>query len=303
MMTIGSCFSDSMGERLLSNKFQTLVNPFGTTYNPHSIHKLIRMIIHNQIPSPETYLEREDIFSNYDFHSSLSEQTRESLEQTLKEKINSIHSFLAKCDFLFITYGTAWVYERKDNCEIVANCHKQPSQLFSKRLMSQAEIEKDFNALLIDLKKLNPNIKVILTLSPVRHLKDTLELNSVSKAIVRSACYSITQKYEDVDYFAAYEIMMDDLRDYRFYSSDMIHPSEDAENYIWDKFADRYFSPEMRTTIHDWQTVKKMIDHKPFHPNSASHQKFLNETLFKLENLKSRINVVYEIAELRKLIH
>jgi hypothetical protein len=302
-MTIGSCFSDSMGERLLSNKFQTLVNPFGTTYNPHSIHKLIRMIIHNQVPSPETHLYRDGIFSNYDFHSSLSEQTRELLEQTLKEKINSVHSFLTKCDFLFITYGTAWIYERKDNGEIVANCHKQPSQLFSKRLMSQAEIEKDFDALFFDLKQFNPNIKIIITLSPVRHLKDTLELNSVSKAIVRSACYTLTQSHEDVDYFAAYEIMMDDLRDYRFYSSDKIHPSEDAENYIWDKFADRYFSPETRTTIQDWQTVKKMIDHKPFHPNSASHQKFLNETLSKLENLKLRINVVNEIAELRKLIH
>ncbi|HEY5822807.1 MAG TPA: GSCFA domain-containing protein [Cyclobacteriaceae bacterium] len=297
ILTIGSCFADSIGNRLAGNKFHALTNPFGTTYNPLSIHKLLQMACHNQVPSPETYLINEDIHSNYDFHSSLSALSRQELEKKLKEMIGGVHHFLSQCDFLFITYGTSWVYERKDTQETVANCHKQPSSLFTKSLLNQKAIEDSFKEMYADLKKLNPNIQIILTLSPVRHLKDTIELNSVSKSILRTACYTISESSEDVNYFPAYEIMMDDLRDYRFYTADMIHPSAEAEEYIWNKFSESHFSPETRNLLKEWQTVKKMIEHRPFHPSSASHQKFVKDLRAKLEALQPKLDVSQELSQ------
>ena len=295
ILTLGSCFADSIGNRLADNKFHALINPFGATYNPLSIQKLIRMACYNQVPSPETYLANEDIHSNYDFHSSLSALSRQELEKKLKDIIGGVHHFISRCDFLFITYGTSWVYERKDIQEVVANCHKQPSSVFNKSLLNQKAIEDSFNEMYADLKKLNPKIQIILTLSPVRHLKDTIELNSVSKSILRTACYSISERSEDVNYFPAYEIMMDDLRDYRFYAEDMIHPSAEAEEYIWNKFSESYFSNDTKALLKEWQTVKKMMEHKPFHPLSLSHQKFVKDIRAKLEALQPKLDVSEEL--------
>jgi len=302
ILTLGSCFSDSIGNTLKGNKINTLVNPFGTAYNPVSIQKLMQMAIRNEKPSDDTYLLRDEIHSNYDFHSSFSDLTKGKLEKRMVGQINTVHTYLHTCDFLFITWGTAWVYERKDNRQIVSNCHKQPSVLFSKRLLTHKEIINSFIALHHDLKQFNPGIKIILTLSPVRHLKDTMELNNVSKSVLRLACHSITQRVEETDYFPAYEIMMDDLRDYRFYAADRIHPSVEAEEYIWEKLTDRYFDSDTKSIIQQWELVKKLLAHKPFHAQSASHQKFLNETLLKLKALSTKINVEDEILLLSQEI-
>jgi len=297
ILTSGSCFADSIGNRLIDNKFHTLINPFGTTYNPLSIHKLVRMACYNQVPPPETYLDNEDIHSNYDFHSSLSALNRQELEKKLKNVIGSTHHFLNQCNFLFITYGTSWVYKRKDNQEIVANCHKRPASLFTRSLLNQKVIEDSFNEMYADLRRINSSIQIILTLSPVRHLKDTIELNSVSKSVLRTACHFISENHENVNYFPAYEIMMDDLRDYRFYAADMIHPSFEAEEYIWNKFSESYFSQEARDLMKEWQTVKKMMEHKPFHPASASHQKFLKDIRAKLQALQPKLDVSRELNQ------
>ncbi len=302
ILTLGSCFSDSIGTRLKGNKIMTLVNPFGVSYNPISIHKLIRMAINAENPADETSVQRDGIFFNDDFHSSLSGASKEELQRAIHHKLNEVKDFLRACDFLFITWGTAWVYERKDNKAIVSNCHKQASTLFSKRLLTQEEIVTSFNEVYNDLLKFNPNLKIILTLSPVRHLKDTMELNTVSKSLLRTAIHSITQAHEEIDYFPAYEIMMDDLRDYRFYASDMIHPSEEAEAYIWGKFTDRYFDTDSKDILNQWESVRKLLSHKPFHISSAAHQKFLHETLLKLKSLRTKINVEEEILRIEQTL-
>lgn len=302
ILTLGSCFSDSIGSTLKENKIVTLVNPFGVTYNPVSIQKLLQMSMGTKNPEDETFIERDGIFYNDDFHSSLSGSDKERLQKRIYEKLNEVSAFLHACDFLFITWGTAWVYERKDNKAIVSNCHKQASTLFSKRLLTQEEIVTSFNELYSDLLKFNPDLKIILTLSPVRHLKDTMELNTVSKSLLRTAIHSITQAHEKIDYFPAYEIMMDDLRDYRFYASDMIHPSRDAEIYIWEKFTDRYFDMDTKDILHQWESVRKLLSHKPFHITSAAHQKFLQETLLKLKLLRTKINVEEEILQIEQTI-
>jgi hypothetical protein len=239
---------------------------------------------------------------NYDFHSEISDLNKHGLSAKLKDITGTTHYQLAGAEWLIITYGTAWVYERKETGEVVANCHKMPNILFAKSLVSQEEIADSFGALYEELKKFNPAIKIILTLSPVRHIKDTLELNSVSKAVVRAACHTIAGSFADVSYFPAYEIMVDDLRDYRFYKSDMIHPTDVAEDYIWEKFSEKYFSPDLKTFVLQWKEIQQAINHRPFHPTSVAHQSFLKETLKRLESLKEMVDVEDELALIKSRI-
>jgi hypothetical protein len=300
IITIGSCFSDSIGHLLEDAKIKTLVNPFGTVYNPHSIHKLTRYAIFNESVAGHTNLIHGDIHLNYDFHSQLSSLSADELRSQLANAIGTAHHFIKDAHWLMITYGTAWVYERTDTKEIVANCHKQPASSFSKYLMTQKKIIESFSLMYDDLKKLNPGIRIILTVSPVRHLKDTLELNSVSKSLLRIACHTLQETYTDVIYFPAYEILLDDLRDYRFYKADMLHPTAEAENYIWEKFVERYFDVGLKEFLEKWKSIRMALMHKPFHPASKAHQQFLRDTLKKLEALQSQVDVTREIENLKE---
>lgn len=300
IITIGSCFSDSIGHLLEDAKIKTLVNPFGTVYNPYSIHKLTRYAIFNESVAAHTNLIHGDIHLNYNFHSELSALSADALRGHLANAMGTAHHFIKDARWLMITYGTAWVYERNDTKEIVANCHKQPANTFSKYLMTQKKILESFAAMYDDLKKLNPGIRIILTVSPVRHIKDTLELNSVSKSILRIACHTLQETYADVSYFPAYEILLDDLRDYRFYKADMLHPTTEAENYIWEKFVSSYFNEELKEFLETWTSLRMALRHKPFHPASKAHQQFLRDTLKKLEALQSRVDLSHEIENLKE---
>jgi hypothetical protein len=295
ILTLGSCFADVMGQRLKSNKIITDANPFGAIYNPHAIHRVLKYAIENTTPAENTFLQNNQVFLNYDFHSELSALSALELKNVLSEKIRSTHNFLKAAEWLIITYGTAWVYQRSDNEAVVANCHKMPSQNFTKSLLTQKKIIESFEAMYEALRSLNPNIKIVLTVSPVRHIKDTLVLNSVSKSTLRLACHSISNSFPDVDYFPAYEIMVDDLRDYRFYKADMIHPSEEAENYIWQKFIDCYADKALKTFLYAWSEIRIAMAHKPFHPNTKAHQDFLKEILRKLDMLKNQVNTETEV--------
>jgi len=295
IITVGSCFSDAIGNQLQQNKFGALINPFGTTYNPHSIHKTLRYTIHNQITPEHTYIENQGIFSNYDFHSSFSSTKKNEVVKNIQETIGTSHYFLKDASWIIVTYGTAWVYERNDTGDIVANCHKVSSSKFTKSLISQKKVLESFKEFYSDLKNFNPTCKIILTVSPVRHIKDTLSLNNVSKSVLRLACQTISETYPNVFYFPSFEIMMDDLRDYRFYKSDMLHPSEEAEEYIWNKFTTNFFDDATKDFILQWQPIRTALKHKPFHPLSYAHQTFLQNILVQLQALKHRANVENEI--------
>jgi len=296
ILTIGSCFSDAIGSQFVRNKINCKANPFGVLYNPASIHKVVQYSIANQSVPEDTFLHRDDVFFNYDFHSEFSSMNLSHLQEQLKTIIAKTHSFLKGTHWLIITYGTAWVYERNERSSIVANCHKMAQTMFTKSLMTQKKVLDSFDSMHQALKAVNPDLNILLTVSPVRHIKDTLELNSVSKSVLRVACHTITEQYRDVYYFPAYEIMMDDLRDYRFYKADMIHPSTVAEEYIWQKFAERYFDEELTTFLRKWEEIQSALAHKPFHPFSAAHQHFVKEMLKKLEELKGVVNVDEEAA-------
>jgi hypothetical protein len=301
VLTIGSCFSTSIGQQLAQHKFHCLVNPFGAIYNPVSIHGLLQFAIENKAPSDNSYTLNEAQWKNYDFHSSFSSPSKTTVEEKIQAAISNAHLFLQSVDYIIITYGTAFVYERKDTRDVVGNCHKQPSENFIKRLLSVDEIIHSFNQVFQSIKAKYPTIKFILTVSPVRHIKDTLELNSVSKSLLRVAIHQLKEQL-NIDYFPAYELMMDDLRDYRFYEVDMIHPNQQAIDYIWGKFSDQYFSDSTKNFIKQWKDIQAALNHRPFNPEGEAHQKFLRKTLEKLDDLNKLADVQKEIDQLQKLI-
>ncbi len=295
ILTIGSCFSQVIGDRLYQNKFNTLVNPFGTVFNPISIVRLLEATSTNDFQKIDCSLESQGAWFNYHVHSELYGNTKEELNVKVENTIAEAHSSFLEVDTLIITLGTAFVYRLNSTGEIVANCHKVPSANFSKELLTVQEILSSFASLLTQWKSERPKLRIVLTVSPVRHTRDTLALNNLSKSILRLACHELCETYSNVVYFPAYEIMLDDLRDYRFYKEDMIHPTEVAEEYIWNKFSDAYFNESTKQLLQEWSSIYKALQHKPFRQESEEYKKFLRETLKRLELLKGKMEVGEEI--------
>ena len=297
LMTIGSCFSDHIGERLVQNKFDTLSNPFGVIFNPISIHKLLNIAAKNHPIDPENWLQSQEIYLHYDVHSQLGNVNQQDAKDNINYAINTAYHQLQKAKWLIITWGTAIVYERKDTGEVVANCHKVPNNQFIKRILSSNEIVTSFETMLSNLP---PNLNILLTVSPVRHLKETLELNSVSKSTLRIACHQLANKHNRVKYFPAYELILDDLRDYRFYKSDMLHPDEDAIDYVWYKFLQTYFDKSTLDFIQKWKKITAAINHKPFNEHSDVHQRFIKSTIKTITELNTVVDVTTEINYLEQ---
>lgn len=298
IFTIGSCFSSHIGEKLTSNKFGVFANPFGVIFNPCSIFKVLQLTEAQATPAENGYINREGIHYHYDFHSTFSDPDLDTLRLALEKSITTAFDHLQTANWLLITFGTAFVYRQKENNEVVANCHKVPADQFTRHLLKVGEITASFHQLYKKLKLVNPGLKIILTVSPVRHIKDTLPLNSVSKSTLIIACKEICDQFSEVGYFPSYEIMLDDLRDYRFYEADMLHPNKVAVNYIWEKFAHTNFDDETLGFLNEWEKVLQALKHRPFHPNSPSHQAFIMKTIQRLDDLKEKVDVSHEIQSL-----
>lgn len=285
ILTIGSCFTESIGKKFDEHAFQMSINPFGTTYHPLSIHRLINYAIDVEYPPEHTYLVNNGVQLNYNFNSNLRSVNSADLKKEIKESIESCHDFIKQCQVIMITYGTAWLFERTDTGEGVANCHKMPASHFTRRLTPAEEIVSSFKEMHRSMLSINPDIRIILTVSPVRHTKDTFPLNSVSKAVLRVACHQLANEVKNVEYFPAFEIMMDDLRDYRFYGPDMIHPNEVAEDYIWKIFKASFIEEKDVQLMDQWSEMIRRINHRAFNPLTKEHIAFLNATLSKLNEL------------------
>ena len=299
IMTVGSCFSEVIGSQLTDNKLQCLCNPYGTVFNPSSIFKLVSHSLQNQPVFKHLMLENNGIWQHYDFHSKFYAHSRLELEQELNGIHKKVNQFLRKANFLVITLGSSIVHQLRENSQIVSNCHKAPASNFKKEMLSVKEVELKFRAMYEALKMQNSKIKILLTVSPVRHTRETLPLNSVSKSILRTACYLLEQEFSDVHYFPSYEIMMDDLRDYRFYKADLIHPNEQAEQYIFEKFAETYFTEDLNVFLKEWNKVKMSLNHRPIQTDTAAHQQFLIDLLAKLDTMSGKIDVSHEMEEVR----
>ncbi|MEM9833866.1 MAG: GSCFA domain-containing protein [Bacteroidota bacterium] len=303
LLLVGSCFTEAMGERFQRNKFEVRVNPFGTLYNPVSLFRLLDDAVCQTMPADDTYLVNQDIHFNYQFHSDFSGDSRVGLQTQIEQTLSNTRQYLKDCQWLILTLGSAFAYERLDNGQLVSNCHKMPAQLFRKRLFNTEEIITQFDRLEQILQAWNPEIQYIFTVSPVRHLRDTLIQNSLSKSVLRWVVHTLQQKYPDnIYYFPSYEIMMDELRDYRFYRDDMLHPSEMAEDYIWQTFVENCLDAKSQNFLKTWKPLYQALQHRAFRPTSEAHQQFLRKTISRLKQLSQQIDVTAEIQELERQI-
>ena len=298
VVTIGSCFADVLGRQLTDNKVAVRSNPFGTLFNPVSIAKLLLASLQSAGPDPDLYVERDGLWFHYDFHSSFWGRSRDELHARLTDLLTQTGDALRNANWLVLTLGTATVYRHLETGKVVANCQKMPGFLFEKYLYAYEHVQQTLTDLVKKLKRVNPGLQILLTVSPVRHTKDTLPLNQASKSILRAVSHELTVWNDQVHYFPAYEIMMDDLRDYRFYEADLIHPNAVAETYIFEKFAECAFDDELRSFMTEWQSLRKSMAHRPFHEGTESHRRFLEKLLQQLDAVSKKTDVTREKQEI-----
>lgn len=250
LVLLGSCFSDSMGERLAACGVPVCANPGGTLYNPLSIAAVAEAALEGELPEEAEFLY-EGRWRTWLMSTRLSAPDREEARALQREAISVLHNALLSAQAAVFTFGTAWVYEHHPSPLspwewTVANCHKVPAREFRRRRLSVAEITDRWQPLLHRLAELNPSLRIIFTVSPIRHFKDGARENTLSKAVLHLATHELTYTGPGSDYFPAWELLMDQLRDYRFYARDMLHPSEQAADFIFARFAGHYFSEPLR---------------------------------------------------------
>ena len=301
VLTVGSCFADSIGERLRLHKVNALVNPFGTVFQPLALAQLLRAAAGEEQDWQQHVVEARGRWQSYDFHGTIGAESPVELLQAIQEKVSQVGEFLRTADAVVLTLGTAWAYRLRETGELVSNLHKLPANLFEKELLTADEIINGLAEVHALLRRVNPEIRIVLTVSPVRHIKDTLPLNAVSKSVLRVACHYLSELLPNVSYFPAYELLTDDLRDYRFYAADMLHPSEVAEDYIWERFARTYFDADFGRFRKEWAAVRQALGHRPLHIGAPEHRAFLDQTRERLERMADQgVEVRQELRDVQR---
>lgn len=285
---IGSCFSDEIAQKLLFFKFNVLSNPFGILYNPVSIFQSIQRIVLKENVQANDFFLDGDIYKSFHFHSSIAGINLNDVTNDVNTLVETSHDFLKKSDIIFITYGTSYVYELKKTRQIVANCHKVPASEFYHRMLTDDEVLKAMQDTIECLRLVNTQAHIIFTISPVRYLKYGSFENQVSKSLLFVSLHKILQQYADVFYFPAYEIFMDELRDYRYYASDMIHPSDDGVEHVWKRFKEALIEETEYDLMKRIEEIKQACMHKPMFPQSASYQSLRQNILSKIEKLEQQ---------------
>ena len=289
ILMIGSCFSDSIGKKLNYYKFTNFINPNGIVFNPISIENSVKEAVHKKEYTKDDLVFYDGLWHSFNHHSKFSGVTPEL--NVKNENIIAFYDALKTTTHLIITLGSAWVYRYLKTNTIVANCHKIPQNEFRKNLLSIAEIERSLQNTIDLIKSVNTDVSILFTVSPVRHLKDGFIKNQLSKSHLIAAIHNIKEK--NVSYFPAYEIVMDELRDYRFYKEDMIHPNKIAINYIWERFCKTWMSDTTIQTMDEVTTIQKGLAHIPFHPKSEQHQEFLKNLETKIKELQLKFPEIH----------
>ncbi|SRX54585.1 GSCFA domain-containing protein [Aequorivita sp. CIP111184] len=301
ILLLGSCFSENIGGKFDFYKFQNLQNPFGVIFNPVSIEKLIVRAIEKVSFSEKDIFHHNEIWKCFEAHSELSSLVKDEFLKSLNSALQSLRETLFSSTHIIFTFGTSWVYREKESKEVVANCHKLPQKNFTKELLSIKAISKSIQNIFDRISEINPNATIINTVSPVRHIKDGFVENSLSKAHLLSAIHQTICHPELVEgqqssivnlqfhYFPSFEIMMDELRDYRFYAEDMIHPNKTAIEIIWQKFFTVWISSETESLQMEIASIQSGLLHRPFNPTSAEHHQFLENLLQKISALKEQL--------------
>ena len=265
----------------MNSKFKINNNPFGIIYNPISIANSLTRIKKKQLYTEQEISSQQGKFFSFDHHGSFSSFNQQECLDKINNEIIGAHQHLLETKIVVVTLGTAWVYETIENNKLVANCHKLPSKKFTKRLLSVDEILHVWIPIIEQLK----NVNFIFTVSPVRHINDGLHENNISKSVLHLATHQLIQQNKKGHYFGAYEMVIDELRDYRFFKEDMIHPTPQAINYVWDKFASTYFNEQTTQLNQRIEKLQQAVNHRPFNFESESHQKFVKEQIHQMKLL------------------
>lgn len=275
IMLVGSCFSENFGKLMLDNKFDVYQNPCGIAFNPESVSKSIEFLLDAPFPFNKALVENNNLWHSIFHHGSFSKKSRRELEDSIRESISRGTTAIQNAKFLFLTFGTAWYYKYKKTDSIVSNCHKIPNKEFEKRLFTIDEIVSTYSKLIPKIRETNPDIEIVFTVSPVRHLGDGAHNNLISKSTLVLAIEKLISKFDHCSYFPAYEIVIDDLRDYRFFAEDLVHINKTAISYIWKIFLETYMQNETRAMIGKVENIMKAMTHRPLDVESAQYKNFL----------------------------
>lgn len=285
---IGSCFTENIGNYLNELKLPVYINPTGIIYNPISICSSINYLSQGKLFEEKDLDFYNELYFSFDHHSRFSNHDKKICLENINKELCVASRFLDKTEFLFITLGSSYIYTHKERNKIIANCHKLPSIIFTKSLLNTTAIVYEFERTLFLLKKINPDIRIVFTVSPVRHWRDGAIENQRSKSVLISSIHEIIENNKNCFYFPAYELMMDDLRDYRFYAEDMIHPNSTAIEYIREKFIETFIDDESKDIMKSVMKLRRALEHRPFEKNSISYKKFMTDQLALTNELKSK---------------
>lgn len=289
ILLMGSCFTDSIGRKLQEYLFPVKINPFGVLYNPLSIMNGLGILA-----DKTDYQENEigyfnDLWFSWDHHSSFSHPEKEHCLERINKELRNSSGFLSQAEILMITFGTSWIFRLKSNGQVVANCHKHPEKLFDRIFLNPEDIVRSWSEFIPELLKINPELRIIFTVSPVRHLKDGAHGNQLSKASLLLSVNRLCRLFpENLEYFPAFEILLDDLRDYRFYAPDMLHPNDTAITYVQKIFAECYFDTETRNINRELESLAEAWNHRFFNPDAPASIRFRKKTNERVDMLRKK---------------
>lgn len=289
---MGSCFSENIGAKLEYFQFQQTTNPFGIIFDPVSNFSLLDRALDQRMFEAKDIFQRDDTFFTFEAHSSVFAEDADTLVDKLNAQLLVLRSQLLASSHLILTFGSAWVFRHRESSEIVANCHKIPQGEFSKEILSVDQISEVIQNSLLKLMQVNPKLQIICTVSPVRHIRHGIVENSRSKAHLLAAVYESIEKHSQWHYFPSFELMMDELRDYRFYDPDLLHPSSMAIDIIWDRFASVWIDDETQSLREKIAGIRQGLAHRPLHPNSTKHQEFLRKLQLQIDEVKQQLPYV-----------
>ncbi len=293
ILLLGSCFSENIGQKLAYFKLNTSINPFGTLFSPTAIQKVVEDTITQKKYTADELVKQGELYHSLCHHSDISNLLAEKVINNIDSAQKKCLDYLKTSSHVIITLGTSWVYQYVKTKALVANCHKIPQENFRKKILEVDEVVTSLNKIVSLIKQVNPSVQIIFTISPVRHIKDGMLENSLSKAHLIAAVATIV-KNSGCAYFGSYEVMMDDLRDYRFYEADMLHPNQVAIDYLWEQFVNVWIAKKAQSYFKRIASVQQSKLHKPFHQASESHQLFLKKLAAKQAELENELNLKFD---------
>lgn len=301
MMAMGSCFSEHIGQLLMDNKFKINSNPFGILYNPTSISQALRRVAEGNLFSEKEIFFHNGLYHSFWHHGDFSSVNKDACLNSINNSLKKASSDLREANFLLITFGTSYVFHSKEWDMVVGNCHKLPASTFDRYRLDVQSIVLDWKNLIENLKEVNPNLHIIFTVSPIRHLKDGAHDNQLSKGVLLLAIDELMKENANTHYFPSYEIVLDDLRDYRFYNEDMTHPSSLAIRYIWERFSETYFDKQTIQVNKEWSKISNALNHRPINSESEDYKLFLKQTLLKLKAFNEKYPYICSNEEINSL--